>query len=222
MALNRKEAEAFLYKALDRMDKTGSNSKLYKEFFSKLSDAQFEHYVQRLEKGEDVLAYYAPSIKAKPDLDELLAAAEELGATIFDYVDRWDDATGQYYRTPYKCCILELSVRKQAQFADHKLSVPEGDTKVDILTGQVMKPDRAGSISQVEIQTMFARGLKKSSLELLKYRGGDTVAGAEFRRSLEETGAASVKTETGSVPRSAVTLDALFSGMHIESNASGL
>lgn len=222
MATQRKAAEAYLYKCLDRIDKTGTNSKLYREFFSKLSDAQFELYLKRLEQGEDVLAFYAPNVKMKMDLDDVISAAEDLGVEIFQYIDRYDDATDSYYRTPFKCCVLELPVRRQAQFADHKLSVPEGDSKVDMLTGQVMKPDRAGSISQVEIQTLFARGLKTTSLELLKYRGGDVVAFAEYKRSLEENGSANINKDTGSVPRSAVVLDALLSGMHIESNASGV
>ena len=57
---------------------------------------------------------------------------------------------------------------------------------------------------------------------MIKFRGGDVVAFSEFKRELEEQGSTSIGRETGSLVRSAVVLDVLFSGMHIESNASGV
>lgn len=57
---------------------------------------------------------------------------------------------------------------------------------------------------------------------MTKFRGGDVVAFGEFKRELEEHGSATIAQDTGSVARSAVTLDVLYSGMHIEANASGM
>ena len=91
-----------------------------------------------------------------------------------------------------------------------------------MLSGQVVKPDQAGTISQIEVQTLFSRGLTKTIRELIKFRGGDVVAFGEFKRELEEQGSSSIDVETGSVARSAVTMDVLFSGMHLESNISGV
>lgn len=50
----------------------------------------------------------------------------------------------------------------------------------------------------------------------------DVVAFAEFKRELEETGTTTVDRDTGTKVRSAVTLDVLYSGILIESNASGM
>jgi hypothetical protein len=85
-----------------------------------------------------------------------------------------------------------------------------------------MKPDQASSLSQVEVQTLYARGLTNSILELIKYRGGDLTAMSDYKRELEEQGQTSVAKDTGSIVRSAVILDVLLSGVHIESNISGL
>ena len=101
------------------------------------------------------------------------------------------------------------------------MSIPEGDSKIDILSGQVIKPDKGAGISQVEIQALYARNLSSIITEMLKYRGGDVVALAEFKRELEEQGRTTIGRDTGSVSRSVVTVNNLLIGMHIESNITG-
>ena len=77
---------------------------------------------------------------------------------------------------------------------------------------------RAGSISQVEVQALYAKNLKETIKELISIRGGDVVAQAEFTRELEETGRASGIKTSNSMPRSAVTLKELFAGILIDTN----
>ena len=148
--------------------------------------------------------------------------AKELGIKMFERIKMWDNATQSYYLTPYEYMIIDIPIRRMSQFHDHKLSVAEGDSKIDMLSGQVVKPDKAGSISQVEIQTLYGSSLDKTILELIKYRGGDVTAFAEYKRELEETGRVSIGRDTNSVPRSAVVVDVFMSGMHIHTNVSGM
>ena len=222
MTPKRKKAQDRILEVVNELDETGINTKYYTELFAKLSDKEFDAYMHRLRDKTDVLAYYAPNMIHKNHINKLIALCKKHGVKLFERLRIYNTETDTYYYTPRKFLILQLPVRRFSQFVDHKLSVAESDKRIDMLSGQVTKPDQAATISQIEIQTLYARGLNSTIRELAKYRGGDVVAFGEFKRELEEQGAATIDQETGSVVRSAVTLDVLYSGMHIESNASGV
>lgn len=222
MTPKRKKAQDRILAVVKDLDETGTNTKYYTELFAKLSDKEFDDYMKRIRDKTDVLAYYAPNMMHKNDTNKLLALCRKYGIKLFERLRLYNTEADAYYYTPRKFLVLQLPVRRFSQFVDHKLSVAESDKRIDMLSGQVTKPDQAATISQIEIQTLYARGLKSTIRELAKYRGGDVVAFGEFKRELEEHGSATVSQETGSVARSAVTLDVLYSGMHIETNASGV
>lgn len=217
----RSEVEAYLYKNLDRLDPTGSNTARYKKMFKAMSDKDFDKFMQQLRDHEQVIYLYVANVLQHLNMEDMIQHAKDLGVELFERLYIWDKVTDHKYLTPYKYFIGKLPIRRMMQFIDHKLSVAEGDSKVDMLTGQVMGPDKAAGISQVEIQTLYARNFHSVILELLKYRGGDVHAASDYRRELEETGHTSIGRATPSVARSAVTMDVLLSGMHIESNVAG-
>lgn len=221
MNAKRKAVQDYILKYLKMMEPTGKNVKLYENKFKEISDARFDEWMKYIRDGKCVLSVYVP-IGVKINIDDLLKTAKELGIKLSTRLKFWDDTTGTYYTTAHEYVVLELPIRRMAQFIDHKLSVPEGDSHVDLLSGQVMKPDKAGGLNQTEVQALYARGLTNTILELIKYRGGDVTALAEYNRELEETGRTTIGRDTGSVVRSAVILDVLYSGMHIETNASGI
>lgn len=222
MDAKRKAAEEAVLNAMKILDKSGKNVRQYEKMFAGMSDKDFYDYVSNIEKGEDVLAFYSSNMTDKLKLEDLMQIAKDMGVELFERIRIYDVATETYYLTPYKCCVLEVPTRPMSQFVMHKLSVPEGDSHIDVLSGQVVQDDKAASISQVETQTMHARGLKFTIMELLKSRGGDVVAFSKYKRELEEGGHTSVTPDGTSVPRSAVTVDALLAGMQIKSNASGV
>ena len=222
MTEKRKQTQEYIIANMKKADPSGKNAERYTKLFASMSDKDFHEYMLRLKNKQDVLVVYSANMVDKINLRNLLTLAKELGVELFERIRLWDEPTQSYYLSPNKYCILQMVVRRMSQFVDHKLAVADGDSRIDLLTGQVAKPDKAGSISQVEIQTLYAKGLENTILELIKYRGGDVTAFAEFKRELEETGKTTIARETGSVVRSAVVLDVLLSGMHIEANASGL
>lgn len=222
MTPKRKKVQERILSVVKDLDSTGTNTEYYTQLFAKLSDKDFDDYMKRIRDGDDVLVYYAPNMMHHNDINKLISLCHKYGVLLFERLRLYSVATGTYYYTPRKFLILQLPVRRFSQFVDHKLSVAEGDKRIDMLSGQVVKPDEASKISQIEVQTLFARGLKSTIREVTKFRGGDVVAFGEFKRELEEHGSATIAQDTGSVVRSAVTLDVLYSGMHIEANASGV
>lgn len=221
MTPQRKKTEEFIIKRLEPLDKSGLNVKRYKEFFASLSDSEFDDYMKNIENGNEVLYLYFANMKDKITIAELRDYAEKIGVKLFERLRIWDEVTKSYYLTPNKYCVLQLPIRRMSQFVDHKMSVPEGDKKIDVLSGQVIKEDKGASISQVEVQSLYAHNLQNTIIELLKYRGGDLVALSEFKRELEEQGKTNISRDTGSIARSVVSMNNLLIGMHIESNIAG-
>lgn len=219
MSPKRKQAQDYICSKIDLLDPTKRESKRYRDMFAKMSDKEFDEFMCDLRDGKEVLYIYSVNAKDKVDIDIYKKAALEMGVKIAERIRMWDPVTESYYLTPNEYVVLEVPIRRMSQFQDHKLSVPEGDSKIDILTGQVVAQDKAGSISRVEAQTLYAKNLNNVIVELTKYRGGDINAFADYKRELEETGHTSISKETNSVPRSAVILDVFLSGMHINSNA---
>lgn len=222
MTPKRKKVEEYLYKYFAKIDPTGKNVEHYKKVFASWDDKQFDYWMQCLKEKKAILNFYTPNQVVTPKIDQLVATAKELGIKIFHRLKLWDAPTQTYYVTQHEYMVLTLPLRRMSQFVDHKLSVPEGDSRIDLLSGQVVKPDQAGSLSQIETQTLYARGLTKTITELVKYRGGDVTAFAEYKRELEEQGKTTVARETGTIARSAVVVDVMYSGLQLESNASGV
>ena len=222
MTPKRKKIQDKILSVLSSMDRTGKNTKHYQDKFAKMSDKDFADFMQRIRYREELLVIYSANTVDRLSLPDLVDTAKKIGLELFERLRMYDTTNDTYYYTPHKMLVLQCPIRRMAQFVDHKLSVAEGDSRIDMLSGQVVKPDQAASLSEPETRCLYARGLNKTLRELLKFRGGDVVAFAEFKRELEETGTTTVDRDTGTKVRSAVTLDVLYSGILIESNASGM
>ncbi len=215
----RIKVQNFIYKHMSILDPSEENTKRYKTFFENMTDEQFDQYMIKLREGKEQIYINMPNLKSNIKINDIFRTSDSLGLDIFERIYLTDTATGNVYLTPERYMILELPVRRVRQYLQHKLSVPDSDKKIDLLSGQVIKPDKAASISLVEMQTLAARDLFYTITEIAKYRGGDIHAYAELRRQLEENGSAQITMEdTGSKARSTVILDVLLSGMHLDSN----
>lgn len=222
MNAKRKSIQDKILKIVNRIDPSGKNNKIYTEMFDKLSDSEFDAFMHRIKDREDVLAIYCANMVDHLKIANLVQIAKDTGVKLFERIRIYDASSDSYYYTPKRYAILQVPIRRMVQFADHKLTVAEGDSRTDILSGQMVKPDAGCAISEPESRILHAFGFKNTLRELNKFRGGDVVAFAEFKRELEETGRTVVDRDTGTKVRSAVAVDVYYSGIHIESNASGL
>lgn len=222
MNAKRKAVQDKILSVVSKIDPSGKNVKFYTEMFDKMTDKDFDSYMVRIKNHEDVLFLYSANMVDHLSIPNLVKVAKETGVKLFERIRIYDRSSNSYYYTPKKYAILQIPIRRMVQFADHKLTVAEGDSRVDILTGQVVKPDAGARISEPESRILHAFGFKNTLRELNKFRGGDVVAFAEYKRELEETGMTTVDRDTGTKVRSAVAVDVYYSGIHIESNASGL
>lgn len=215
----RKQVTEHILKHISTMEPSGYNTKRYENMFSKMSDQQFDQFMKDLKDGKIKLSVFAPNMKIILKIENLLKAADSLKLELFERLRLIDDVTKKKYLTTNKYLVVKLPVRRARQFLMHKLSVPDSDKKLDALTGQVTQDDKASSLSFVEAQLLYARGLDKVLDEFVKVRGGDIHAFSNFKQQLEEGGSARLSAiDPNTVPRSTVVMSTILKCMLLDNN----
>jgi hypothetical protein len=214
----RKLVEQYILDKVKILDTSGINTKFYTDLFASYSDKQFHTWMTELQAGRTQLVFWAPNMKVKVRMEDILKIAEQIGVQLFQRLKLWDTTTKRYFKTPKRYLILRLPVRRLKQYLQSKISVPESDTTVDLFTGQVIKPDKGSAISLVEAQTLYSKGLTSGMTEFLNVRGGNIKAYASFKSQLEETGSGRMSDlDNGTRVRSAEVVNAFFTSMLIKS-----
>lgn len=204
---------------MDIMDPSGLNSKRYHNMLDHMSAAEFDKWMHYVKEGKWQIHITAPNITNNLSTTNLLKAADAAKCKLFHKLWMTDDATGQKYLTDSEFLVLNLPIRRQQQFLDEKMSVPDNDRKIDGMTGQVTGDSRSSSITNPEINILAARGLDATLKELVNVRGGNIAAYSEFRRQAEEGGSITLESlNTGSVSRVAMTGQVLLASAMIDSN----
>lgn len=220
MKQKRATIEKMIYDTVQIMDPSGDNTKRWQDIFSKMSDAEFGKFIEKLRNKEVQLNIVMPNMKKVPKIPDLVKAAEKVGLTLAHRLWLPDKTRpGKRYLTNEKYLVLELPIRRAQQEWDKKLQVPSRDTHVDALTGQVIMDDRACHLSTPEIQALATRGLDATLSELVKVRGGDVMAYGDFKRQLEESGEANISSlDPRTRARSGILARVLLQSMLIDNN----
>ena len=216
----KKKIIEYLVKLMKVMDPSGINAKRWSDKLTTMGDKEFDTFMNLLRDKKYQISMTMPNMSGmNVEVPRLLAAAKMAGVKIFHKLWLQDDVTGEKYLTNDEYPVLCVSVRRMEQFLDKKLSVPNSDTAIDGLTGQVSGRDKALSITTPEIQVWTARGLSTTLMELMRIRGGDINAYGEYKRQLEETGACELASiDPNSRTRTSVMMGVLLKGMHLENN----
>ena len=220
--VKRKKIEEYIISSMKLLDRhTDTNTTYWKNFLSSLSDADFDKFMNCLKNGTANIHMYVPPLIVKLRNAELIDAAHKLGVKLMHRIWMTDAATGMKYLTPEEYLVVQLPVRRQQQFLDEKISVPDDDKTIDGLTGQVTGDSKACAITNPEIHIMQARNLDASLYEYANVRGGNIHNYAEFKRSLEETGSVSLnQLDPSNKTRVSVMGQVLLTGMGLDVNIS--
>lgn len=207
-------------KVIKVLDPSGYNTLRYKDKFAKMNETKFKAYIKALSEGTTQIDVQFPPVETSLHMDDIYAAAEITKTKLFQRIWMTDPITQEEYLSNEEYLIANVPIRRLQQFVAKKMSVPDNDNKTDMLTGQVIQESRATSMSNPEIQMLYAKGLKNTLLELVKVRGGDVTAYSEFKRQLEETGFSDIsQVLNGNTHAGAVGVaDSILRGMGLDSN----
>ncbi len=218
---NRKAATRELLKYIDKILPGGENVKVYEEQLGKLTDAEFDAYMEKLESGEETLFLVAPNLaKNRLSVERNLEIAKELNHNFFERLWLTDPHTGTTYLTPIPYLVVDLPLRRQAQLLNKKISIPDNNDHIDEMTGQPTGPSKGSKLSFPELQTLYAQGLDRTIEELIKFRGGDTEAFRQMNAEMINKGSVSLDAlaDKGTRVKSTETLSVLLKSMHLDNN----
>lgn len=223
MTDKRKKTEKLILNKIGELDKytSGNNVERYRKMFASMSDTKFDLFMHMLRDNKTVLHMYIPNMKKQPTIEDTIKELEKLGYTLSERITRTDNTTGTKFLSNERYTILRVPIRRQQQFLDKKMGIPESDTKIDGRTGQVTGDDKNARITNPEIQGLFAKGGLDSVIkEFTAIRGGNVHAwSAEMKRELEESGRVSLDdVGNDSTNRSVAILDIYFKAMLIDNN----
>lgn len=221
MAKNRKAAQNVILKMVADLDPSGKNTAVYEDAFKRMNDAQFDNWMQAIEKNQDFVSLIVDNNNNnKVTIENNLKVAKKWGVKLFQRLWLTDPNTGMTYLTPLEYLVLHLPVRRQIQTLENKVSIPEDNKHVDEMTGQPTGPSKGSSISFPELQVLYGRGLDWSIQELIKFRGGDEKGMRELEKSVISSGGVSLEAlkQLGTRNRSTVTLSIFLKGMMLDNN----
>lgn len=209
----------YICKHCDIMDPSKLNSERYKKLIGGMTDKQFDKFMVDMRDGRFQLHLVAPNMKVNLKVPNMLKCADSLKLKLFHKVWMKDNATGRKFLSDNEYLVVQLPVRRQEQFIDKKMSVPDNDRTIDGLTGQVSWESKSSSITNPEIQILASRNMEATLFEFINVRGGNINSYAEFKRSLEENGEARLNDlDPNSRTRTAVMGGVLLTAMLLEHN----
>lgn len=219
MTDKRNAVEQYIYQLMDQVDSSGNNTKRYKELFAGMSNADFDKYMHNLRSGKTQIHVIVPNSNKKINTNTAVALAKKRKVPLFSKIWFNDLTTGRKYLTKYPVLILSLPVRRLSQYLFHKISLPESDSRINPVTGQVIAPDKGATLSNIEIQILAGKGLKSSIVELIKLRGGDVSGYKDLKFTIESEGEANLENiDLTNKPRATITASKYLHGMMIDSN----
>lgn len=221
MSKARKAATEMALSYIEKIYPKSGNRELLETRLKRMSDKQFHKFMEDLRDGVITFEIKAPNLNAsKLSVSRNLKIGKELGYDFFQRLSLKDPATGQQYLTPHKYMILSLPFRRQAQHLVKKMSVPADNDSRDDLTGQPTGKSKGSSLSNPEMQVLYALGLDKTIEELLKVRGGDAAAYTSMNKFAFESGGFSLEqvAKAGGKVKSTETLSTFLKACHLNNN----
>lgn len=217
----RKMATEMAVSYIEKIYPKSGNSEKLQARLDAMSDKAFDTFMKDLRDKNTTLQIKAPNLSdAKLSVTRNIKIGKELGYEFFQRLSLKDPATGQQYLTPHKYMVLSLPFRRQAQHLVKKMSVPTDNDSRDDLTGQPTGKSKGSSLSNPEMQVLYALGLDSTIEELLKVRGGDAPAFTAMNKAAHETGGFSLDqvAKAGGKVKSTETLATFLKACHLNNN----
>lgn len=225
MEPNRAKAKSICIQRMKEWDSSGENAKYYEALFNQMNNHEFDVFMQKLITGENPLSGVIPNFSdVAVTVENNIKMAASMGYEMYKRIWINDPMTGRRYLSPLNHLVYETNVCRQCQTLDHKISTATDNSQVDERTGQPTGDSKAAQTSGPEMMQLRARGLNKTIVELMKFRGGDNISMRYLDNSIIKTGHASMDSIPGQaerMPKSVQSMSALLNGMMFENNFAG-
>lgn len=215
----RQAVEAMALTYIEKITRDKDNVERYRKLFASMSDSEFDDFMVKLRDNKITLSIFAPvDGKQTISVENNFKIAKELGFEFFQHLNYGATDNLPAYRSPIKALVYILNIKRAAQTVAKKMSMPEDDTAIDVMSGQVTGSSKSSKLTMPELQILIGYGLNDSIVELMKTRGGDLGEANAMSQLLIRDGTVRQDTlrqyQTGVV--STDTLRSYLNAMHIK------
>lgn len=218
MNKNREEVEVLVYKVMDALDPTGTNSSHYKEKFSEMSDTQFIKFLSTTFP----FRFHSRPFEIEPNMGQIKKAAKVLGIPLTEKV-----ALPYLYESPdgkpvytKECLVVYTNIKKMKQFITKKNSMSINIDNRDMRTGLLNGVDKNGKMSDREFESLIINNSEYTIKEFSRLRADAMEQKSQAMNIINITGTLSLddlKSENDEV-LSRNMLDAYFMGAQLKTN----
>lgn len=218
MNKQREEVEILVYKVMDALDPSGTNSSHYKEKFSQMTDAQFTKFL----KNTFPFRFHSKPFEIEPNMSNIKKAAKVLGVPLTEKV-----ALPYLYESPdgrpiysKECLVIYTNIKKMKQFVTKKNSMSLNIDDRDMRTGLLNNVDKNGKMSDREFESLIVNGAEETIKEFSRLRADAMEQKSQALNAINLTGTLSLddlKSENDEV-LSRNMLDAYFIGAQLKTN----
>lgn len=153
----RKEVEEIIYKFFDTLDRSGINTKYYRELLGDMSDAKF---MQHMKREFPFRFHYVPS-KTEPTMTDIKKALNVIGVPLLEPIKLkylYENKDGHAVETA-ECFVGYNPHKKVQQIVTKKSKWGFEISNRDGKTGRLLGGDKGSTTSDREFEAMSAMGL---------------------------------------------------------------
>ena len=182
----REDIECFLIEFMDQLDKTGTNSEYMQEKFAKMSDVQFEKWLNK----KYPLQLQVRAWEIEPTTKDYYDAAEVVGCNIIEKIAEpfvYVNSEGVPVNTK-ECIIMRLNIKKVQQFITKKNKVSIDIDERNMKDGRLMTHDKGAAMSDKEQECLAIMGLDNTMDEFSTIKADAMNAKSEAYNQILNTG----------------------------------
>lgn len=191
MNKSRQKAEELVYKVMDELDHTGSNSEYYKALFAKMSDEDFMKFC----KKDLPFRFHTKPFEIEPTMDDCKKALNVINVPLMEKValrHLYENSEGKPVMSP-EALVVYIHIKKMKQFITKKNAMSTGIDERDMKTGLLISFDKNGKTSDREMESLVVLGLDETMKELSTWRADSMDAKSIAYQNINITGKISEK-----------------------------
>lgn len=214
----RKKVENKIIKYFNALDKTGINTKYYKELFAKMSDNQFIEWM----KKPFPIRFQMRTGTTNPTMTDIENSLKAINVPLTEKIYMpylYRDKDGNPVASQ-ECTVVYMHLKKVVQFITHKNKWASSISNRDIKTGRLVGADKGAITSDREFESMASWGLTNTMEEFANSRADDMEAKNLMYNQISTTGMFRLKDlpRTRDSQLSKNLFNTYLIGAHINSN----
>lgn len=153
----REEAESLIYRVMDSVDKTKTNSDYYRKIFANMTDEDFFDFCKR----RLPFRFHQEVFKIEPKMYDIVEAFKVLNKPLLEKVKLpyvYTNKNGEPVETQ-ECLVIYIHIKRMKQMITKKNSTAINIEKRDMKTGLLLGEDKGGKETDREFESLAVMGL---------------------------------------------------------------